>query len=134
MSKPLNILESESLEEFDQLSASLHAEFKPVTETERFLVDMMIQHEWLMRRALRMQQTLIASAADQSQVDPKRLGLVVRYYRTHERSATQAKRELESIRKQKRKVEKALAEASTREQRHWEQILKKMPTLSSWVN
>ncbi len=134
MSKPLNILESESLEEFDTLSASLHAEFQPATETERFLVDMMIQHEWLMRRAIRMQQALMASAPDQSQVDPKRLGLVVRYYRTHERSALQAKRELESIRKQKRKVEKALTDAGTRDRRNWEQILKKMPTLSSWVN
>lgn len=134
MPKPLNILETESLEEFDNLSATFQAELKPATETERFLVDMIIQHEWLMRRALRMQQTLVASATDQSQVDPKRLGLVIRYYRTHEKSALQAKRELDSIRKHRRKVEKALAEASTREHRHWEQILKKMPTLSSWVN
>lgn len=137
MSKPQNILESESVEEFDALSKSLQLEFKPATETERLLVDMMIQHEWLMRRALRMQQQLIAGVADESRVDPKRLNLVVRYYRTHERAYSQAKRELENMRKNKRKAETTAVKQganSQREQRQWEQILKKMPTLSNWVN
>ncbi len=98
------------------------------------LVDMMVQHEWLMRRAVRMQQALLASVADESQVDPKRLSLVVRYYRTHERGAAQAKRELETMRKYKRKTDKAVAASTTRQQRQWEQILKEMPTLTNWVN
>lgn len=134
MSKPTNILAGESEEEFDSLSASLHAEFKPATETERMLVDMMVHHEWLMRRAVRMQQSLMAAAPDESQVDPKRLSLIVRYYRTHERGVAQAKRELDSMRKYKRKGERAIAAHATREQRQWEQILKKMPTLTNWVN
>jgi ribulose kinase len=134
MSKSVNILAGESAEEFDALSAQFHAEFQPATETERMLVDMMVQHEWLMRRAVRMQQALLASVADESQVDPKRLSLVVRYYRTHERGAAQAKRELETMRKYKRKTDKAVAASTTRQQRQWEQILKEMPTLTNWVN
>jgi hypothetical protein len=129
MSKPMNILESESVEEYDALSASLISEFAPTTETERLLVEMMIQHEWLMRRAIRMQQHLDA-AAQSAQPDMKRLKLVVRYYKTHERSYAQAKRELENMRKHKTKMDRAL----DAEQRQWEQILKKMPTLTNWVN
>jgi hypothetical protein len=130
----MNILAGESEEEFNSLSASLHAEFQPATETERMLVDMMVHHEWLMRRAVRMQQALVDAVADEAQVDPKRLSVIVRYYKTHERGAAQAKRELESIRKYKRKREKAMAAHTTREQRQWEQLLKKMPTLTNWVN
>ena len=130
MSKQPHILEGESVAEFDALSASLHSQFAPTTETERLLVDMLVHHEWLMRRALRMQQQLTAAAGDESKVDPKRMHVVVRYFRTHERAYAQTKRELESIRKFKRKV----ATAATRDQRQWEQILKKMPTLTNWVN
>jgi hypothetical protein len=133
----MNLLEGESVEEFDALSQSLQSEFKPATETERSLVEMMIQHEWLMRRALRMQQDLNAAASDASKVDSKRLHLVVRYYRAHERGYSQAKRNLESLRKNRRVSEKhadkKFAEASA-DQPQWEQILKKMPTLSNWVN
>ena len=137
MSKPLHVLEGESAEEFEALSASVQAEFMPVTETERMLVEMMIQHEWLMRRALRMQQQIAATPAEEAKADPKRLNLVVRYYRTHERAYSQAKRELESLRGQKRKAEKASVRKSANprnDQRQWEQILKKMPTLTDWVN
>lgn len=130
MSKQPHILEGESVAEFDALSASLQAEFSPATETERLLVDMMVQHEWLMRRALRMQQQLAAAVSDESKIDAKRLSVVVRYYRTHERAYAQAKRELESMRKLKRKSTIGV----TRDQRQWEQILKKMPTLTNWVN
>lgn len=129
MSKPLNILESESVEEYDALTASLKAEFAPTTETERMLVEMMVQHEWLMRRAIRMQQHLDA-VSQGAQPDMKRLKLVVRYYKTHERAYAQAKRELENMRKHKTKIDRAL----DAEQRQWEQILKKMPTLTNWVN
>jgi hypothetical protein len=137
MSKQPHILESESVEEFDALSASLRSELQPATETERTLVEMMIQHEWLMRRALRMQQQLTAAVGDESLVDPKRLQVVVRYYRTHERGYSQAKRQLESLRKHNRRVEKAVVRQSAdsrHDQRQWEQILKKMPTLTNWVN
>jgi hypothetical protein len=129
MSKSVNILESESVEEYDALAASLNAEFAPSTETECMLVEMMIQHEWLMRRAIRMQQQLDAAARD-VQPDMKRLKLVVRYYKTHERAYAQAKRELENMRKHKTKMARTLDAA----QRQWEQILKKMPTLTNWVN
>ncbi len=141
MPKPLNILDGESVEEFDALSATFHADLQPTTETERFLVDMMVQHEWLMRRAVRMQHALLSSVSNEAEVDPKKLGVVVRYYRTHERAAAEARRQLDSMRKQKLKEEKANVAMATREtahqrrqQRQWEQILKKMPPLTNWVN
>ncbi len=134
MAKTVNILAGESAEEFDALNAAYKAEHQPTTETERTLVEMMVQHEWMMRRALRMQQSLIDAVADESQVDAKRMNVVLRYYKTHERGAEQAKRQLESMRKFKRKHDQAVAAHATREQRQWEQILKKMPTLSNWVN
>ena len=141
MKLPTHIIPGESVEEFDALSASMQAEYQPATVTERYLVDSIIQHEWLMRRALRMQEALLASAPSEDDVDPKKLTIVMRYYKTHERSCERAKRELDSLRKQQRKTEKAMqtqgereSAAVRREQRQWEQILKKMPTLTNWVN
>jgi hypothetical protein len=137
MQRKPNILEGESLEEFNALSESLRSQFEPATETERSLVDMMIHHEWFMRRALRMQQTLSASGPGGAEPDTKRLNVVARYYKTHERAYAQTKRELESMRKHKRRMD-AMSEreeaASKSRQRQWEQILKKMPTLNQWVN
>jgi hypothetical protein len=132
-----NILEGESLEDFNALKESLYAQFEPATFTERMQVDMMIQHEWYMRRALRMQQHLSAVGAEDAEPDAKRLNLVARYYKTHERSYAQAKRALESMRKHQRQMEsmdEKLAAEKKRRQRQWEQILKKMPTLTDWVN
>jgi hypothetical protein len=137
MSRKPNILEGESLEEFNALSEQLHSQFEPLTETERSLVDMMLHHEWFMRRALRMQQALTAAAPAGTEPDPKRLNVVVRYYKTHERAFAQTKRELENMRKHKRRMETLSdreAAATKNRQRQWEQILKKMPTLTDWVN
>jgi|GEM_PF-5946902 len=141
MSKKVIILEGESVEEFDSLCVRMQAEFQPATEREHFLVDQIIQHEWLMRRGLRMQQHLLEGLESEADADPKRMRLVVRYYETHERAATRAKRELESMRRQHLKAQKAQSQnadrqsaAARRVQRQWEQLLKKMPTLSNWVN
>jgi len=137
MSRKPNILEGESVEDFNALSESLQQQFEPATETERSLVDMLIQHEWFMRRALRMQQSLSSAAQGDAEPDAKRLNLVARYYKTHERAYAQTKRELENMRKHKRRMD-ALSDreaaASKSRQRQWEQILKKMPTLTDWVN
>lgn len=137
MSKPLNVLPGESVEEYEALAANVKAEYNPTTESERLLVEMMIQHSWLMRRALRMQQQLEASVEHVTEIDPKRMNLVDRYYKTHERAYSQAKRQLDSMRSQRRKAEKAAARQAAdarHNQRQWEQILKKMPTLTNWVN
>jgi hypothetical protein len=97
---------------------------------------MMIHHEWMMRRAVRMRETLLAASRDE-EADPKRLNVVERYYKHHERSFASAKRELESMRKHKKKIEALAAKqaaSSRNQQRQWEQLLKKMPTLTDWVN
>jgi hypothetical protein len=137
MPKKPNILEGESPEDLNTLSESLYSQLQPATETERALVDMMVHHEWFMRRALRMQQALTAATPAGTEPDAKRLNLVERYYKTHERAYAQSKRELDSMRKHKRRME-ALSDreaaATKSRQRQWEQILKKMPTLTDWVN
>ena len=50
------VLDSESKADHDQLAAGLHAEHKPATVTERILVDDMVRHEWLVRRADRVEK------------------------------------------------------------------------------
>ncbi len=129
------ILEGESLEEFNNLSQEMYSLHAPINDAERRMVDMMIQHEWLMRRALRMQQHL--TPPDGSEPDEKRLKLFVQYYKTHERSYAFAKRQLDDMRKHMRQMEalnnRRIAEQK-KHQRQWEQILKKMPTLTDWVN
>ena len=50
------VLGSEPQADHDQLAAELHAEHKPATVTERILVDDMARHEWLVRRADRVEK------------------------------------------------------------------------------
>ena len=137
MPKQIHILEGESVEDFDALSKKIHAEFDPVTHTERTLVEMLVQHEWLMRRAVRMQEVLEAAIADGMESDPKRTALVQRYFKSHRKAFADTKRQLENMRKFKKKMdalETRAAATTNLRQRQWEQVLKKMPPLTNWVN
>lgn len=139
MAKPPYILDGESVEEFTALTESMYAEFAPTSDGERRIVDEMVQHEWYMRRALRMQQTLesIRSADNGGEVDEKRLKLVARYYKTHERAFTHSKKFLESLRKHRRTMDAMVereANATKKRDHQWEQLLKKMRPLTDWVN
>ncbi len=131
-----SILDGESLEEYTALEESLYAEFKPTSSLECHDVDAMVRAEWSMRRARRMMEA-ITSVSTGSSEDMKRLKLMERYYKGHEKSFAMAKRALEDTRKHDRTMEKlkARAAAATKSRdRQWEQVLKKMPTLTDWVN
>jgi hypothetical protein len=76
----------------------------------------MIQHFWLMQRAITLQDQCLELE------DDKRLGLFLRYQTTHERAYYKAMRELQNLRKEKRREEigfesqKRQQEAHTRQQ------------------
>ena len=97
------ILPWENAADHQALTAEVHDEYQPQPGTEQRLADSLIQHYWLMLRAVRYQEQLIIEAGDPDKVDAQRLALFFRYQTTHERSYYKAQRELQNLQKQKRK-------------------------------
>jgi hypothetical protein len=52
------MLPHERLSVLEDLVQSVHQEYNPQTDTERRLADSIVQHYWLMQRALRLQEAL----------------------------------------------------------------------------
>jgi hypothetical protein len=94
------VLDWEDQNQFDQFAADLKADTNPQTPEEHRLVHSIIQHYWLMQRALTMQEILLNHnpALDP---DDKRMALYIRYQTTNERSYYRARKELQTLRKQK---------------------------------
>ena len=106
------ILPNERLSVFDDLVQSVHQEYNPQTDTERRLADSIVQHYWLMQRAIRLQEALLQSiAADPVttaiSTDNQKLSLFLRYQTTHERAYYKAQRELQNLRKDQQKQAQA---------------------------
>jgi hypothetical protein len=99
------ILPTEDMLELKVLTETVYAEYKPEAGTEQRLADSLIRHYWLMQRALRLQDDLVLTAANPSEVDAKRLALFMRYQTTHERSYYKAQKELQNLNKQKQKAD-----------------------------
>ena len=99
-----NLLGWEDPEQLQQLVTSVYNEQKPTSGSERRLVESMIQHFWLMQRAITLQDQCLESETIGTP-DEKRLGLYLRYQTTHERAYYKAMRELQNIRKETRKTE-----------------------------
>jgi len=98
------LLSIENADDLQILAKSVYDEHKPDSDTEQRLVDAIIQHYWLMQRAMHLQEQLIGQACpEMTEVDSKRLSLFLRYQTTHERSYYKAMRELQNIQKQKQK-------------------------------
>jgi hypothetical protein len=97
------LLPTEDMLAFKDLTESVYAEYQPETGTEQRLADSLIRHYWLMQRALNLQDDLVLNAADSSEIDAKRLALFMRYQTTHERSYYKAQKELQNLNKQKQK-------------------------------
>jgi hypothetical protein len=93
------LLPWESPDQFAEFAASTRAEYNPQTREEDRLVHSIIQHYWLMQRALTLQDALLCqdSLCD---ADQKRISLLMRYQTTNERSYYKAMKELKTIRKQ----------------------------------
>ena len=102
------ILPNERLSVFDDLVQSVHQEYNPQTDTERRLADSIVQHYWLMQRAIRLQEALLQSVAADPvttaiSTDNQKLSLFLRYQTTHERAYYKAQRELQNLRKDQQK-------------------------------
>jgi hypothetical protein len=97
------LLPWEDRADHNALIDSVYSEYKPESETEYRLADSLIQHYWLMQRALHLQEQILLEPAHAVDVDNKRLALFMRYQATHERSYYKAQRELQNLQKQKRK-------------------------------
>lgn len=87
------LLSFENPTHYHELVDSVHAEFNPQTDTEFRLANSLIQHYWLMQRALLLQEQNVG--------DDKKLALYMRYQTTHERSYYKAQKELLAFQKQR---------------------------------
>jgi hypothetical protein len=96
-----HLLAWENGAEFETLTASLHAEHNPQTATEHILVGRLVQHEWLRRRALHLQN--LCFNADGMIDEEKKFGLYLRYQTSHERAFHKCLSELLKLRAERRK-------------------------------
>jgi hypothetical protein len=102
MTGAFHLLGWEDREQFQQFATQTYDEYKPATPEERRLVDSLIQHYWLMQRALTYQENLLAEAGPNAEtLDQKRFSLFLRYQTTNERAYYKAQKEFQAVRKQK---------------------------------
>jgi hypothetical protein len=112
------VLAWENAADFEALAQSVHAEYNPNTDTEQRLANSLIQHHWLKERALQLQEQLIAQSEDPTNVDSKKLSLLLRYQTTHERSYYKAERELQNLNKAKRKEQIGFESQNRQQEAH----------------
>jgi hypothetical protein len=83
------VLGNESQTAYDNVRAAFRAEWKPETATEHDLVNRLVMHQWLRRRALRLQDALFDSQTGEI-TDLKKFELYRRYETAHERGFNKA--------------------------------------------
>jgi hypothetical protein len=102
MTGAFHLLIWEDGEQFQQFARQTYDEYKPSTPEERRLVDSVIQHYWLMQRAITYQDNMLNEAGLNAEtLDQKRFSLFLRYQTTNERAYYKAQKEFQSLRKQK---------------------------------
>ena len=96
---PFRVLPGEDQAAYDESLAGFTAEFNPVTETERDLVERLATHRWLRRRALRLQNELLEHGNGLSDPrDFKEFQLYDRYSAAHQRAFSKALAEIMRLR------------------------------------
>jgi hypothetical protein len=88
--------------EYDRLSSALETEYRPVTPTERILVERMTQYQWLIQRALHC-QAIWFETNEGTPRDERSLALFIRYGTTNERAFSKCLNDLLKVRAEKRK-------------------------------
>jgi CRP-like cAMP-binding protein len=96
LSGTFRLLPDESSGEYIRLLAQFMDEHKPSTPTETVLVEKLVQHLWLSRRAINLQPDCS---------DEKQLALYLRYQTTNDRAFHKCLAELAKLRAEKRKSE-----------------------------
>ena len=91
------VLPSESQTAFDQNLAGFRAEWKPITATEHDLVHRLAMHQWLRRRALRLQNASFHPQTGEI-TDVKKFELYRRYETAHERGFNKAFADIQRLR------------------------------------
>ncbi len=95
--KAFRVLRGEDQAEFDRSLAAYQAEWKPITETERDLVQRLATHAWLRDRALRIQDSRLSLGLNSPQ-DCKQFEVYGRYYNSHLRAYNKAFADLMRLR------------------------------------
>jgi hypothetical protein len=111
------LLSDESPADYEELVQSIYEEHNPQTETEFRLANSVIQHYWLMQRALRFQEELIITG-EGLEVDSRKLALFMRYQATHERSYYRALKELQRLQKERRKEQNGFESQKRQQEAH----------------
>jgi hypothetical protein len=91
------VLGNESQSDYDHDLTAFRAEWQPETATERDLVNRIVMHQWLRRRALRLQETLFSLETGEV-TDFKKFELYRRYETAHERGFNKAFSDLMRLR------------------------------------
>ncbi len=97
------VLPSEDQEEFDTLLHGLRHEHQPKTMTEILLVGKMAQHHWLVQRALRFQENIIAASDMDPRDQERQFSLYLRYQTANERAFHRSLNDLLKLRAERRK-------------------------------
>ena len=91
------VLPCEDQTAYNQDLADFRAEWKPITATEHDLVHRLTTHQWLRRRALRLQESLFDPQTG-AMTDTKKFDLYRRYETAHERGSNKALADLMRLR------------------------------------
>jgi len=113
----LNLLPWESAAQFEKYAASIKAQYNPQTPEEERLVYSILQHNWLMQRAITLQDAFLHKS-DLTPADQKKIALYMRYQSTHERAYYRAMRELRTVRKEKNAEQIGFASQKRQQEAH----------------
>jgi hypothetical protein len=91
------VLVTEKQSHYDQRLADFRHEWKPITATEQDLVNRMVMHSWLRKRALHLQETLFDAQTGEVS-DIKKFDLYRRYETSHERGFNKALADIQRLR------------------------------------
>ena len=104
LSGGFRILPWEDAEQFAALLQDMKEEHQPATTTEALLVEKMVQHQWLVQRALMLQELTFHREVPFCEQE-KQLALYLRYQTTHDRAFHKSLDQLLKLRAEKRKAE-----------------------------
>ncbi len=79
------VMSWERQEEYNSLRERFIGDLKPVTVTERLLIESITKHYWLVQRSILLQDLCLHPDKPET-YDPKQLALFLRYQTTHQRS------------------------------------------------
>jgi hypothetical protein len=98
------LLETEDAEAFAAAKQALFDEHLPATETETILVQNMVESNWLVQRAQRLQDTCMNPKTG-ALTDKENFNLYLRYYNSHNRNFYKALQQLKNLRTDQRRAE-----------------------------